>query len=82
MRRGLLCARWHRAARYELECLRLGEGADAGVVMNMQWDRFQSVGRPHEKKTSFLRRIGRFFIALLSSPRGDQGGWEGGARGL
>jgi len=29
-----------------------------------------------------LRRMLAFFAKLLASPNGDQGGWEGGARGL
>ena len=33
-------------------------------------------------KPSFLRRILAFLAKLLASPKGDQGGWEGGARGL
>jgi hypothetical protein len=29
-----------------------------------------------------LRRLLAFLAKVLSSPNGDQGGWEGGARGL
>ena len=29
-----------------------------------------------------LRALLRALVAMLSSPKGDQGGWEGGARGL
>ena len=35
-----------------------------------------------KKATSPFARLMHFFIKLLSAPRGDQGGWEGGARGL
>jgi len=33
-------------------------------------------------KSSLIRRLLRVLVAMLSSPKGDQGGWEGGARGL
>jgi len=33
-------------------------------------------------KPGILRRILAFIARVLSSPKGDQGGWEGGARGL
>jgi hypothetical protein len=29
-----------------------------------------------------LRQFLRFLVAVLSAPKGDHGGWEGGARGL
>jgi hypothetical protein len=35
-----------------------------------------------QSKPSLLRRLLLAFVAFLSSPKGDQGGWEGGARGL
>jgi len=37
---------------------------------------------PAPAKAGFLRRILAFLARLLASPKGDQGGWEGGARGL
>jgi hypothetical protein len=33
-------------------------------------------------RRGLLRRILAFLARVLSSPKGDQGGWEGGARGL
>jgi hypothetical protein len=33
-------------------------------------------------ESSPLRRLLRAFVTLFSSPKGDQGGWEAGARGL
>jgi hypothetical protein len=33
-------------------------------------------------KAGFLRRILAYLAKLLAPPKGDQGGWEGGARGL
>jgi hypothetical protein len=35
-----------------------------------------------QNKPGLLRRLLRALITILSSPKGDQGGWEGGARGL
>jgi hypothetical protein len=37
---------------------------------------------PSPAKPGLLRRILAFLVTVLSSPKGDQGGWEGGARGL
>jgi hypothetical protein len=37
---------------------------------------------PKQKKSGLLRRFLRLFVRIFSSPKGDQGGWEGGARGL
>lgn len=34
------------------------------------------------KKAGFGRRILAFLMKVLMAPAGDQGGWEGGARGL
>ena len=33
-------------------------------------------------KAGLLRRMLAFLAKVLASPNGDQGGWEGGARGL
>jgi hypothetical protein len=33
-------------------------------------------------RATLLRKILRALIAIFSSPKGNQGGWEGGARGL
>ena len=35
-----------------------------------------------QKKLGLLRRFLRLLVRIFSSPKGDQGGWEGGARGL
>lgn len=40
------------------------------------------VAAGHRKKAGFLRRIRAMLVNILLSPAGDQGGWEGGARGL
>jgi hypothetical protein len=34
------------------------------------------------KKATLLSRLLRLIVNILSSPKGFQGGWEGGARGL
>ena len=33
-------------------------------------------------KAGFWRRMLAFLAKVLASPKGNQGGWEGGARGL
>jgi hypothetical protein len=33
-------------------------------------------------KIGLLRRFLHLLVRVLSSPKGDQGGWEGGSRGL
>jgi hypothetical protein len=56
-----------------------------GDAMNMHRDShtFSNSGETLEpKKVGLLRRFFRLLIRILSSPKGDQGGWEGGARGL
>ena len=35
-----------------------------------------------QTKLRLVRMLVRVVVAILSSPKGDQGGWEGGARGL
>ena len=35
-----------------------------------------------QTRSSLLGAMLKLLIAILSSPKGDQGGWEGGARGL
>jgi hypothetical protein len=35
-----------------------------------------------QRKTGRMGRVLKFLLAILSGPKGDQGGWEGGARGL
>jgi hypothetical protein len=37
---------------------------------------------PAPVKAGFLRRMLAFLTRLLASPKVEQGGWEGGARGL
>ncbi len=50
--------------------------------MNMHVDvqEFSDTSAP--RKVGILRRILGFLAKLLSGAKGDQGGWEGGARGL
>jgi len=33
-------------------------------------------------KPGLLHRLLHALITIISSPKGDQGGWEGGARGM
>jgi len=37
---------------------------------------------PAPARAGILRRLLAFLAKVLASPKGDQGGWEGGARGL
>jgi hypothetical protein len=54
-----------------------------GDDMNMHSDADEFGEKTREqKKVGLLRRFIRLFVRILSSPKGDQGGWEGGARGL
>jgi hypothetical protein len=50
--------------------------------MNMHVDvqKLETLVEP--AKPGVLRRILAFIAIVLSAPKGDQGGWEGGARGL
>jgi hypothetical protein len=50
--------------------------------MNMHVDieEFRRAVAP--KKIGLLRRMIGFLVRVLSGAKGDQGGWEGGARGL
>ena len=41
-----------------------------------------AVGAAQREKLSFMRGLSRLLIAVLASPKGEHGGWEGGARGL
>jgi len=48
--------------------------------MHVELQKFEPSAEP--AKPGLLRRILAFFARVLSSPKGDQGGWEGGTRGL
>jgi hypothetical protein len=51
-----------------------------GLAMNMRVD-IQKLSHSSEpKKVGLLKRMLGFLAKLLSGARGDQGGWEGGAR--
>jgi hypothetical protein len=50
--------------------------------MNMHVDARQLEPSSAPAKTGLLRRMLAFLAKVLSSPKGNQGGWEGGARGL
>jgi len=51
---------------------------DAAMNMHVGVREFE----PSPAKAGFLRRMLAFLAQLLASPKGYQGGWEGGARGL
>lgn len=46
-------------------------------VQEFEPSRSRAPGKP-----GLLRRILAFLVKVLMSPKGDQGGWEAGARGL
>jgi len=50
--------------------------------MNMHVGIREFAPSPAPAKAGILRRMLAFLARLLASPKGDQGGWEGGARGL
>jgi hypothetical protein len=55
---------------------------EKGNAMNMHADieEFRQAVAP--KKTGLLRRMLAFLANVFSGAKGDQGGWEGGARGM
>ena len=63
-----------------LSCLNSKQGALA--LMNIHQNLYELDHALRTDKPSVLRQILRFFVEVLSSPKGNQGGWEGGARGL
>jgi len=52
------------------------------AAMNMHVGIREFAPSPAPAKAGILRRMLAFLARLLASPKGDQGGWEGGARGL
>ena len=50
--------------------------------MNMHVELHMLEPSAEPAKLGLLRRILAFLASVLSSPKGDQGGWEGGARGF
>jgi len=50
--------------------------------MNMHMEAKGDTSSLKPMKVSILRRLLNFLAKMLVSPKGDQGGWEGGARGL
>jgi hypothetical protein len=44
--------------------------------------RSQNFTSEQQSTSSRLRTLLRALVTMFSSPKGDQGGWEGGARGL
>ena len=50
--------------------------------MNTHVDIKEFIKSSELKKIGLLRRMLGFLAKVLSGAKGDQGGWEGGARGL
>jgi len=60
-----------------------GAALDCEVMhMNMHLEVKDATSSLKPVKVSLLSRVLNFLATLLSSPKGDQCGWEGGARGL
>jgi|GraSoiStandDraft_8_1057269.scaffolds.fasta_scaffold153615_2 hypothetical protein len=53
-----------------------------GHAMNMHMDIQEFSKSSEPKKVGLLGRMLGLLAKLLSGAKGDQGGWEGGARGL
>jgi hypothetical protein len=81
--RALICALGHRdpqtprVAFWHIHCWE-----DAAMNMHVELQKLEPSSAP--AKPGLLRRILTYIAKLLASPKGDQdqGGWEGGARGL
>jgi len=52
-----------------------------GAAMNMHIE-VRELEQSAAAKPGLLRRLLAFLAKVLASPKGDHGGWEGGARGL
>jgi hypothetical protein len=50
--------------------------------MNIRWNTRDLPAVSEQSKPTALHRLIRMLVEILSSPKGNQGGWEGGARGL
>jgi len=52
----------------------------AAMNMHVGAQQLEPSGAP--AKAGLVRRMLTFLAKVLASPKGNQGGWEGGARGL
>jgi hypothetical protein len=50
--------------------------------MNIRWNTRDLPAVSERPKPTVLHRLIRLLVEILSSPKGYQGGWEGGGRGL
>jgi hypothetical protein len=63
------------------ECWHVHCWEDAAMNMHVELQKLEPPSAP--AKPGLLRRILAFLAKMLASPpKGDQGGWDGGARGL
>jgi hypothetical protein len=66
----------------EMFVARVRAGQVKGRAMNMHVDIQEFSHSSAPKKRSLLGRLFGLLAKLLSGAKGDQGGWESGARGL
>jgi len=82
-----ICTPYELAQSWFLSQSLFALGMTSGGVTLMAISQIADELRRSAKKDShvlgrLLRRLLRFLVEVLSSPKGNQGGWEGGARGL
>ncbi len=72
------------ALLYLMDCsiFRRGGFGHAPHKINGKHIRRAAVGATQREKLGFMRGLLRLLVAVLASPKGEHGGWEGGARGL
>ena len=78
------CGRLVDALLYSMDCstFRRGGFRRAPDKIDGKQIRRAAVGASQPEKLGFMRRLLRLLVAILASPKGEYGGWEGGARGL
>jgi hypothetical protein len=52
------------------------------MLMNIRVEMKEANSSLNAMKVSLMRWMFNWLVTLFSSPKGYQGGWEGGARGL
>ena len=72
--------------RHTIESIGIGIGPFTNgtrvSAVNMRQELHEFTRLPKPKKANFVKRVLRLVGKLQAAPKGDQGGWEGGARGL
>jgi len=78
------CDRLAHAVLYFMACANFRRGGFRRVPYNISGNHIRSaaVGASQPETLGLKRGLLRLLIAILASPQGEHGGWEGGARGL